>query len=71
MSAPVRLSVGEIADAVNRGASALSFANAALAAIAAYDAIQPQVWTLRLPEAAVVDQARAVSPPAKSCRSPA
>ena len=60
MSAPVRLSVGEIADAVNRGASALSFANAALAAIAAYEAIQPQVWTLRLPEAAVLDQARAV-----------
>ncbi|MCY1647796.1 allophanate hydrolase [Caulobacter sp. SL161] len=55
-----RLLVGEIAAGVNAGDSAESVARSALAAIEAYDAIQPQVWTLRLPEAAVLAQARAV-----------
>ncbi|ATC24798.1 allophanate hydrolase [Caulobacter vibrioides] len=59
MNAP-RFLVGEIAAGVNAGGSAESVARSALAAIEAYDAIQPQVWTLRLPEAAVLAQARAV-----------
>lgn len=56
----LRLLVSEIAASVNAGDSAESVARSALAAIEAYDAIQPQVWTLRLPEAAVLAQARAV-----------
>lgn len=55
-----RLSVEAIARAVNGGASAVAVAQAALDAVAAYDLIQPQVWTLRLPAETVLAQARAV-----------
>jgi allophanate hydrolase len=55
-----RLSVTGIAQAVNRGASAVEVAQAALDAVAAYDLIQPQAWILRLPAEAVLVQARAV-----------
>jgi allophanate hydrolase len=55
-----RLSVGTIAASVSAGASAVDVAKAALAAVVAYDAIQPQVWILRLSEDAVLAQARAV-----------
>jgi allophanate hydrolase len=55
-----RLSVTTIADAVNGGASAVDVAQAALDAVAAYDAIQPQAWILRLPAEAVLAQARAI-----------
>jgi allophanate hydrolase len=59
MSVP-RLSVEAISGAVNAGASAVEIAKAALEAVAAYDAVQPQVWILRLSEDAVLAQARAV-----------
>jgi allophanate hydrolase len=50
-----------VADAVNGGArTAEAVARGALARIAAYDAVQPQVWIERLSEAAVLAQARAV-----------
>ncbi|KQZ28853.1 allophanate hydrolase [Caulobacter sp. Root1472] len=55
-----RLSVEAIAAVVNAGASAVEVAQAALDAIAEYDLVQPQVWTLRLPAEAVLAQARAV-----------
>jgi allophanate hydrolase len=55
-----RLSVEAIAAVVNAGASAVEVAQAALDAIAQYDLVQPQVWTLRLPAEAVLAQARAV-----------
>lgn len=55
-----RLSVETIAQAVNGGASAVAVAQAALDAVADYDLIQPQVWTLRLPAETVLDQARTV-----------
>jgi len=55
-----RLSVEAIAKAVTGGASAVEVARSALDAVAAYDLIQPQVWTLRLPPEAVLAQARAV-----------
>lgn len=55
-----RLSVDAIAERVNAGASAVEVARAALEAVAAYDAIQPQVWILRLSEDAVLAQARTV-----------
>lgn len=55
-----RLSVTAIADAVNRGASAVGVAQAALDDVAAYDLIQPQAWILRVPADAVLAQARAV-----------
>jgi allophanate hydrolase len=51
----------EIADAVNaRGRSAADFARETLARVAAYDAVQPQIWIERLPDAAVLDYAAAV-----------
>jgi len=56
----VRLSVEAIAKAVNNGASAVEVAQTALDAVAAYDLIQPQVWTLRLPAEAILAQARSV-----------
>jgi len=55
-----RLSVEAIVEAVNGGASAVEVAQAALDAVAEYDLIQPQVWTLRFPSAVVLAQARAV-----------
>ena len=55
-----RLSVTAIAEAVNGGASAVEMVQAALDAVAAYDLIQPQTWTLRLPADAVLAQAHAV-----------
>ena len=55
-----RLSVEAIAAVVNAGASAVEVAQAVLDAIAEYDLVQPQVWTLRLPAEAVLAQARAV-----------
>ena len=55
-----RLSVQAIAKAVNGGASAVEVAREALDAVAEYDLIQPQVWTLRLPAETVLAQARAV-----------
>lgn len=55
-----RLSVETIAQAVNGGASAVAVAQAALDAVADYDLVQPQVWTLRLPAEAVLEQARTV-----------
>ncbi|USQ95350.1 allophanate hydrolase [Caulobacter sp. RL271] len=55
-----RLSVEAIARSVHGGASAVDVAQAALDAVAEYDLIQPQVWTLRLPAEAVLAQARAV-----------
>lgn len=55
-----RLSVEAIAKAVSSGDSAVAVAKAALDAVAEYDLIQPQVWTLRLPTEAVLAQARAV-----------
>lgn len=55
-----RLSVEAIAHAVGGGASAVAVARAALDAVAEYDLIQPQVWTLRLPAETVLAQARAV-----------
>ncbi|MBO9543509.1 allophanate hydrolase [Caulobacter sp.] len=55
-----RLSVEAIAGVVNGGASAVEVAQAALDAVAEYDLIQPQVWTLRLPTEAVLVQARTV-----------
>lgn len=55
-----RLSVEAIANAVGAGASAVDVARAVLEAVAEYDLIQPQVWTLRLPAAAVLAQAEVV-----------
>lgn len=50
-----------IAEAVNTGrASALAVAQEALARIAAYDSIQPQIWISRLGDEAVIAAARAV-----------
>ena len=56
----IRLCVETIAQAVNGGASAVAVAQAALDAVADYDLVQPQVWTLRLPAEAVLEQARTV-----------
>ena len=51
----------DIAEAVRTGrSSAVAEAEAALARIAAYDAIQPQAWISRLAPAEVLDLARAV-----------
>ena len=55
-----RLSVEAIAEAVNAGAGAVEIARAVLDAVAEYDLIQPQVWTLRLPVETVLAQAQAV-----------
>src|SRR4051812_44167638 len=55
------LSALEIADAVNRGiSSAAGQAEAALARIQQYDAVQPQVWIEKLSREAVLAQAQAV-----------
>jgi allophanate hydrolase len=55
-----RLSVVEIADAVQGGACPVDIAQAALDAADAYDLIQPQAWILRIPARDVLAQAREV-----------
>jgi allophanate hydrolase len=56
-----RLSVATIARAVAAGErSAVEVAREALARIAAYDAVQPQAWIVRVSEAAVLAQAAEV-----------
>ena len=57
----VRLSVAEIAAAVRAGRQrAVSVVSIVLDRVAAYEAVQPQVWITRVPEAAVVAAAEAV-----------
>ena len=59
--APIRLSAGAIAAAVNaRETSALTVMEATLARLAAYDAVQPQVWISRAPADDLRAQARAI-----------
>ncbi|WP_017670351.1 allophanate hydrolase [Blastomonas sp. AAP53] len=61
MTAPARLSVGAIARAVNAGeASAVAIAEDSLARIAAYDAVQPQIWISRTAPDDVIAAARAI-----------
>ncbi|WP_033924010.1 allophanate hydrolase [Sphingomonas sp. 35-24ZXX] len=61
MTAPARLSAGAIARAVNaREATAVAIAEDSLARIAAYDAVQPQIWISRTAPEAVIAAARAV-----------
>jgi allophanate hydrolase len=61
MSAPSRLSAGAIAAAVNGGeTSALAVIEDTLARLAAYDAVQPQVWISRTAPESLRAQARAI-----------
>lgn len=61
MTAPDRLSARAIAAAVNAGTtSAAAVIEATLARLAAYDAIQPQVWISRMDPEALLAQARAI-----------
>lgn len=61
MSAPIRLSASAIAAAVNAGTtSAVAVIEATLARLAAYDAVQPQVWISRMAPDALLAQARAI-----------
>jgi allophanate hydrolase len=61
MSAAFRLSAASIAAAVQSGASsAVAQAEAALARIAAYDAVQPQIWISRASPEALLEAARAI-----------
>jgi len=61
MSAPERLSVAGIAAAVHAGATtALAVAHECLERIAAYDAIQPQIWIGRPTPEALLEQAAAI-----------
>ncbi|MEQ5788582.1 allophanate hydrolase [Erythrobacter sp. NFXS35] len=61
MTAPERLSAGAIAAAVNgRETSALAVMEATLARLAAYDAIQPQVWISRAAPDDLLAAARAI-----------
>ncbi|AUX70317.1 allophanate hydrolase [Porphyrobacter sp. HT-58-2] len=61
MTAPERLSAGAIAAAVTAGeSSAVAVMEATLARLAAYDAIQPQVWISRADPQALLDAARAI-----------
>lgn len=61
MTASARLSAGAIARAVNaREASAVAIAEDSLARIAAYDAVQPQIWISRTAPDDVIAAARAV-----------
>lgn len=61
MTAPERLSAGAIAAAVNAGeTSAVSVMEATLARLAAYDAVQPQVWISRAAPEALLAAARAI-----------
>lgn len=61
MSAPFRLSAAGIAAAVQSGqSSAVAQAEAALERIAAYDAVQPQIWISRASPEALLETARAI-----------
>ena len=61
MNAPERLSAGAIAAAVSAGeTSAVAVMEAALARLAAYDAVQPQVWISRASPESLIAQARAI-----------
>jgi allophanate hydrolase len=61
MTAPDRLSAGAIAAAVNAGeTSAAQVIEATLARLAAYDAVQPQVWISRTAPEALLAAARAI-----------
>jgi allophanate hydrolase len=61
MTAPVRLSAGAIAAAVNAGeTSAAQVMDATLARLAAYDAVQPQIWISRAAPEALLAAARAI-----------
>ncbi|MCL9981650.1 MAG: allophanate hydrolase [Erythrobacter sp.] len=61
MTAPERLSAGAIAAAVTAGeTSALAVMEATLARLAAYDAVQPQVWISRAAPDALRAAARAI-----------
>jgi allophanate hydrolase len=61
MTAPVRLSAGAIAAAVNAGeSSAAQVMDATLARLAAYDAVQPQIWISRAAPEALLAAARAI-----------
>jgi allophanate hydrolase len=61
MTAPVRLSAGAIAAAVNAGEiSAAQVMDATLARLAAYDAVQPQIWISRAAPEALLAAARAI-----------
>lgn len=56
-----RLNVVAIADAVNAGRlSAVAVAEEAIARLASYDAVQPQVWISRFSPDALIEAARAV-----------
>jgi len=61
VNAPERLSAGAIAAAVSAGeTSAVAVMEAALARLAAYDAVQPQVWISRASPESLIAQARAI-----------
>lgn len=61
MTAPARLSAGAIAGAVNAGKTdAVAVAQDCLARIAAYDAVQPQIWISRASRDVVIAAARTV-----------
>lgn len=61
MTAPARLSAGAIAGAVNAGkTNAVAVAQDCLARIAAYDAVQPQIWISRASRDDVIAAARTV-----------
>ena len=61
MSAPARLSASAIAAAVTAGeTSAVAVMEATLARLAAYDAVQPQVWISRMAPEDLLAQARAI-----------
>jgi allophanate hydrolase len=61
MSAAFRLSAADIAAAVRSGeSSAVAEAQAALDRIAAYDAVQPQIWISRASPEALLQTARAI-----------
>lgn len=61
MSAPARLSASAIASAVTAGeTSAVAVMEATLARLAAYDAVQPQVWISRMAPEDLLAQARAI-----------
>ena len=61
MSAPARLSASAIASAVKAGtASAVAVMEGTLARLAAYDAVQPQVWISRMAPEDLLAKARAI-----------
>ena len=61
MTTSGRRSAAAIAAAVNAGrTSAVAIAEDMLARLAAYDAIQPQIWISRATPAAIIDAARAI-----------